>query len=240
VERPVVTTVAGNTIKSTGSMTDTVVAVHPTTRSVVYAIRSRTHVSTSQTNPPPGFPAIGPTNQDFLLHYQVLSNGTLLAPEQSVRASGIDYRFTGFVVYPSVATLRAGGNRSTTVQVSVSSTNPAYARQLAAASDDHSSTLRYTATFRVVGLPAKKIVTPAGTFTDDVGVEVSAEGVTPLNVSPDGVSRSQLEKAVRAFTPTTTVYWARGVGMIESFTHSIFGTDVQTFNGCSPHESTAG
>jgi len=65
VERPVVTTVAGNTIKSTGSMTDTVVAVHPTTRSVVYAIRSRTHVSTSQTNPPPGFPAIGPTNRTY-------------------------------------------------------------------------------------------------------------------------------------------------------------------------------
>lgn len=239
VERPIVSNIAGNTITTTGSLTDTVLAVRSTGRSTLYSVRSRSHVGTTQTSPPAESTGTSPINQDLVLGYQAASNGTLLAPEQSIHQGGIDFNLTGFVVYPPVASLRAGDSRTSTVQASASSTNPAYAKQIAAATDDQSSTLRWAMTFRVVGKPAKTIVTPAGTFTDDVGVQVSVIGITALNAKASEVSQSQFAAALKLFMPTTTVYWARGVGIVESISRGLLGNTVQTLHGCNRPSSAA-
>jgi hypothetical protein len=238
--RPITFSVAGDTITTTGIVTDTVLAVRSTAASTLYSVRSRTHVATTQTNPPASSTGISPINQDLVLDYQASSSGTLLAPEQSFHHDGIDYNFPGFIVYPSVASLQAGASRTSTVQASVSSTNPAYAAQLAAATNDHSSTLRYAVTFRVVGEPAKTIVTPAGTFTDDVGVKVSVLGMTPLNSKAGGREiQSELQTVLQLFFPTKTLYWARGVGLVEATSRGGLGDTTQLLHSCTRSGSTS-
>jgi len=221
--RPNISTVLGDIITATGHLTDTVLAVRSTSASTVYSLRSHSYATSTQTNPPEGATGTAPISQDFVLRYQVSSNGTLLAPEQSIHQDGIDFNVSGFVIYPPVASLKNGASRTSMLQVSFSSPNPAYASQLAATTTDHSSTVRYTIVFRVVGEPGKRIVTPGATFTDDVGVKESLLEVTPVNVKLGNALRKVLELVLKTSWPTTTLYWARGVGLVEATSQDSLG-----------------
>lgn len=223
------TTDFGDKLTTPGGTTETVLAVRSTGASIAYSIG----VATTQANTPGNSTGIHLSGPQFVVHYEAMSDGSLLAPEASVPRDGIDLNTSDYILYPSVTSLLAGASRTSTVLATMSSTNPAVASQFAAATSNHSPTVRANVTFRVVGEPARRIVTPAGIFTNDVGVKVSLTGLSSLNVKLDKSEQSLMQAELKLFTPTTTLYWARGVGLVESISVSPLGRGTQLLQGCT-------
>jgi hypothetical protein len=224
--RPSVSTVGTTTITATGHLTYTVVGVRSTTGSISYMLRVFSYASSTETNPPEGASSTPPISQTFLLNYKVLANGRLLAPEQSFHVDGVDANVSGFIVYPSVTSLNDGDSFTSSLHGSVSSSNSTYASELASVTTDHSPTVRFKLLFRVVGVPTRRIVTPGGTFTKDVGVKVSLLHMTITNVAHGKGINSGLELVWKTLFPTTVYYWARGVGLVDVTSQGPFGNQL--------------
>lgn len=196
-----------------------------------YVVHSRTTTTSRQTGP---YAFKVPTTvQDFTVGYVIAEDGTLQAPQQTVDASGFVVSFAGFVVYPSVEDLRTGASRESIVVAAGTSKVPAFAAQIRAATSDGSSTIRVSMTFKVTGVPGKTIVTPIGTFRDTVGLHLEVVSVSALNAKAGSPTAQQLTAAFQALgTANITLYWARGVGRVETVSKTAFGTDILKATSC--------
>lgn len=233
--------IAGTTFVTSSSLTDTVEATGAAAAGEVVSVKeASTTTSSSSGSSGSGSSSSGsssspsaPSTADVTLRYLVANDGSLLAPQQNVDQGSLRYRFSGFVVYPSVQSLRAGESRTSTIYASMSATTPAVAKQLAASTNDGSSTLRLRLTFKVVPAPTRTVRSPAGIFDNTVGVTVSMVSAVPLNAA-HGVGASGLSTVLKLLSPASTLYWAQGVGLVEALVRSPFGTTTLLLTGCHP------
>lgn len=153
-----------------------------------------------------------PSSSQVDVPYVFAGDGTLrTTPGKVLLGSKVQTTFDGLEVYPSVADLRRGRSRRSTLTLRAGSSDPAAAREIGGG---------FTQRLTLDAGPADavpSVVTPAGTFTDLVGVHVAF-----VDVSVQGGHLSPGEtNAIRSLTTAafdTSVYFARGVGIVTSTT----------------------
>jgi hypothetical protein len=231
VERPLVETVGNDTLTTTANRHLTLEAVKPHPTGFQYTVATQSYVGTTDVGPD----AIvqPPTVQNFTLNYVLTPDGTIEAPQQTIAESGIDFRILGFIVYPPANVLQAGGSLTTTVTGEVWSSVPSIESQIRAAVTPGHNSMNFRLGFKVAGIIPRLIKTPAGTFRSVVGLEVSLISVSELDAAPGQPSGSQIASAFRSLSGTTEVWYAKDVGIIQTVTKSLFGTDTLSLQSCS-------
>jgi hypothetical protein len=156
------------------------------------------------------------TPYSFSLPFAIESDGTLrVAPDIGTETDGARYRFDNSILYPTVTTLRHGGHATSIITASMTSSDPSMQSELEGMIKPGQTALRMRLTFRVTGRETSApIVTPAGSFTDVVGVDVSQAHVEALNLRPG--AQTGLLLALNSLNTTTTFWFARGIGEIET------------------------
>ena len=153
------------------------------------------------------------------LKYVLANDGTLRADPQLVNKEFWDASVDKFVVYPPVEVLRQGKSTTSSSEVTGRPLLPAAQAELKKELKPGESALKMRAAYAVEGVPPKEITTPAGTFTDVVGISLKLKDAKALNASAKTDRNiEQLMKLLTKLTGTTTVWFARGVGIVQSGT----------------------
>ncbi len=172
------------------------------------------HSTTTTTTTGPG---IQPESESQTMTYPyVLANdGTVRTNPGSISRSGIEYGFSGFEIWPTLISLREGKSITTTIESRFAATTEAMRAELRKALHGPDE-VNATVTLKVgPAPPIGTITTPAGTFTNTIGVRSTLVSEHVEN-APLGTD-AEVMKAMRALGPgATDVYLARGVGIVET------------------------
>lgn len=133
----------------------------------------------------------------------------------------LDMSSDEFIVFPAISDLRRGESLSSLIAITGRPANPDVQARLQEVLEPGESTLKLRAVYTVEGVPPKEITTPAGTFTDVIGVAVVLEDIETLNVA-DAEERmgldSELYETTQSFIGAlgkTTTWYARDVGAVQ-------------------------
>ena len=148
-------------------------------------------------------------------HSYVLANdGTVHAPGISTVTGGFTVRTSDFVVYPLIADLRSGVVRDTSLTTEVELEDPAAQAELQAMLAPGESTVKMRMDIRVEPAAPTTITTPAGTYSDVVGVMVTITGIELTNLASGRAGETGgLSDALTGFQ--TTTWFARDVGVVQ-------------------------
>lgn len=143
------------------------------------------------------------------LTYTLNRDGTLAVPNQSVSQSSLNINVDGFVVYPTIAALRAGRGYRNQITASV---------DMSALGLSGPQVLKLVLHYQVRPVSAADlIVTPAGTFADVLGVQVTITHVDSNLTGTDATALTSMLPLMRgAFA--STVWFARKTGIVEADT----------------------
>jgi hypothetical protein len=168
--------------------------------------------------------------------YGLMHDGTVRTPQQDITSTGLSFAFEGFLVYPTIEQLRARGSKTTLISGRLSEPGQVDAtKKIASETKGHVPYLDLELKFSIQGLPPHPIATPAGRFTDVVGLKVSLISMKPTNVAPSSDLAKGFSQASGAFSllfGDTSVWWARGHGVVETDTSTLIGITTEQFAGC--------
>lgn len=121
------------------------------------------------------------------LEYVLADDGTLRSEPEMFSREGLDTGFEisvdKFIVYPAVGALRQGQSHSASFTATARATDPEAQAELEADLEPGESTMKIRVDYTVDGVPPKEITTPAGTFTDTVGVTLKFDDFEFLNAN---------------------------------------------------------
>jgi hypothetical protein len=147
----------------------------------------------------------------------VLGDDGLLRTEPGLVNEGIlSASYDEFIVYPSIKEIREGKSASSSITASVRSSDPATQAELEEGLEPGESEMKMRVDYTVEGIPPKEITTPAGTFTDVVGVSLRFDDIEVLNANEE--MRRQMDemaKLLAELTGTTTGWYARDTGIVQ-------------------------
>ena len=198
-------------VKTTMSMVSRVRDVTAQGDGVHFDYRVASATKTTNTDPSDADPVIDRSSRRY--DYVLANDGTIMAPTQWPSIPGVQTEVRGFVVYPTVAALRSGRGSDSGVTLLMASKDPAAAARMRAETTDGSETLRLKLVVHVAGVSPRPIDTPAGVFSDVIGVEASISSIRALNIESPEVRRAY-EGIVQSSAPSSTMWFARDIGLV--------------------------
>jgi hypothetical protein len=202
--------------------TQTVTSVRKAADGEHAVIRTRT-VSTA--------PGVRPVTLTADNPYVFAKDGTLRAAPGVGTSAGLRVTYDGFQVFPSVPDLRRGRSAHSKVSMSVSATTEAMRRALASDLGGRGS-FKADLAYDVKAAPRRRaIVTPAGRYTDVIGIaiELSAFHLRNAPSEVDAATRSVLRGL---FDNGATSYYAKGVGLVLTEASGPLGTTSVRLRRC--------
>ena len=204
----------------TSRITQTVIARSATATGEV--LRYRIKVTSS------GTPHL---NTSLTVPYEVLNDGSLgVTPDVQSLGGGLIFSFRGMQIYPTISALRSGQSTSSTLTGVLTATTAA-ARQQLASGLTSGKALEFRIAFKVSPAPVKAVIsTPSGVYRNVIGVRTAMTKLTALNAT------AEVRKAfsgVSGFSKSLgqdELYFARGVGMVESDSGGL----IQSLHKCTP------
>ena len=149
--------------------------------------------------------------------YVLGTDGLLRSEPQLFNRGNLEADADGFIVYPSIKEVREGKSASSSMTASVRSSDPETQAELEDSLEPGESEMEMRIDYKVAGFPPEEISTPAGTFTDVVGVSVEIEDVEALNANEEARrDMDGMAELVKAFGGTPTVWFARDVGVVQT------------------------
>jgi hypothetical protein len=176
-------------------------------------------------------PGIRPVTLAVDNPYVFANDGTLRAAPGVGTAAGIRVRYHGFQVFPSVPDLRRGRGAHSTVSMSLAATTDAMQRALA--SELGRTSVKADLEYQVRAAPSRRvIVTPAGRYTDVIGISVELRAFHLRNAHGDlGAAAGDVLRGV--FGNGSTSYYAKGVGLVLGEASGSFGTTSLRLRSCT-------
>jgi hypothetical protein len=222
-------------ITTTSTSTQRVTGVETT------AEGTRIDLSVTTTTETSGDVGVEVPDQTFTqdLTYIVGNDGTMSAPGPAGFAAGpaegFDVDVSGAIVFPSIEDLRDGADRQSSMEISMTPTDPAIIAELEqlVAPGDTALELRLDAVLE--GVDPETITTPAGEYSDVVGVAMEITDIEFLNPSPAlGSELGLVQQMLGTMMPTTVTWFARGVGVVRTDVEAgLTGTSASELTGCT-------
>ena len=173
-------------------------------------------VTVVKETPPPSTP-LAPMRQT--LRYTFLANGAIATAPGAYSNALWHYTYTGAEVYPSVAALRAGDTNASSLSLTMTGATAASRASIAPLLLPGHTALDITFHYQVgLAPPQFSITTPAGTFTNLLGVEfhITSVGVSDATKKGGASLRSLLSALGSEISATT--YFAPGAGAVATTT----------------------
>jgi hypothetical protein len=173
-------------------------------------------VTTRVTNSEPGATTFPPIS--YLLPYDVQSDGKLGTSPGATSEPGLDVQWSGSELYPTIDELRAGKSATSSIELRAKATEAAAQRALEKELQPGQTEMKIRFSITVSPAPVLTSVrTPGGTFTNLVGVKTQMGSGEVLNAIPAYAAKfAQLVNGLGKAFGNTTLYFAKGVGMVAS------------------------
>ena len=164
--------------------------------------------------------------------YVFAEDGTLRAATGLASGVGLRVTYDGFQVFPSVPDLRRGRSAGSKVALSMSATSDAMRRALADELGGRTS-FKADLEYEVSAAPSRRaIVTPAGRYTDVVGIAIRLKSLELRSAGGD--LEAAASDALRGLLGNgSTSYYAKGVGLILAEASGSLGTTTVRLRGCT-------
>ena len=205
---------AGTTIHGSGFTVTSTLTQHflnVTSTAVGTAFNLRYSVVTKSTSQPTS--TSGPT----VLPYLISNDGTLQTRPGAVSQPGIRYSFTGFEVYPTIAELRAGEHRRSTITMNLTGTTAASEHSLRSELLPGQTALKAALVIDVGPAPRRAFIqTGQGGYRDLVGVAYRGISLKLLNGNATGNKDFASLGGLLKTSASGSVYLARGVGFVDT------------------------
>jgi hypothetical protein len=180
----------------------------------------------------PGIDVPPETSQD--ISYLIANDGTVSAPGFATSMGGFDVETDGFVAFPSIEDLRSGESVLSSIQVAMAPTDPVMREDLGQLIRPGDTALELEIEAEVEGAEAETITTPAGEYTDVVGVAMSFTDIQFLNPAPGMESQAEsIAQLISGFMPSTTTWFARDVGIVRTDVEGFGTTTSSALTGCT-------
>lgn len=154
----------------------------------------------------------------------VLANDGTLRSEMSAltdswqfNTEDMDMSVDEFMVFPSIDFLRQGESNTSSSTGTWRATTPEAQAEFEQYLEPGESAMKFRVVYTVEGVPPKEITTPAGTFTDIVGISFKVDKIEALNANAEG--RTELDERTEFLTDpsSNTVNWyARDMGVVQT------------------------
>ena len=173
-------------------------------------------VTVVRETPPPATP-LAPMRQT--LRYTFLADGSIATAPGAYSNALWHYTYTGAEVYPSVAALRAGATKTSSLALTMAGATAATRTSIAPLLRPGHRTLDITFHYEVgLAPPKSEITTPAGTFGNLLGVEFHITGVSVSDATKKGTASLRPLLAELGSEISATTYFAPGVGAVATTT----------------------
>jgi hypothetical protein len=162
-----------------------------------------------------GVPAVHTTTN---LPYVVLRNGDLGAePDLGSLGNGFQWSYQGFELYPPISSLRlSSASLVSFVTMSLSATTSSAKQQLEQILTSGSEMHVRLSVKVFLMAPQHNIVTPAGLYSDYVGVKFDVVSMQALNVKSQYAASFSSASSLATSMSGTTTYFARGTGPVRA------------------------
>lgn len=216
------TTFEAPSLRVVGRQTQTVSSIHREADGQHVVIRTRSVTTV---------PGSRPVSITIDNPYIFANDGTLRAAAGLATTAALRVRYHGFQVLPSVPDLRRGRSAHSKVSLSVSGMTGALRRALVSlgARGSFKADLEYDAR----AAPSRRaIVTPAGRYTDVIGVAIKLTAFHLRNARNDVDAATQ--EGLRGLLGNgATSYYAKDVGLVLSEASGSAGTTTVRLRGCA-------
>ena len=173
-------------------------------------------VTVVKETPPPSTP---PAPMRQTLRYTFLADGSIATAPGAYSNALWRYSYAGAEVYPSVAALRAGDTHTSSVALTMAGATAASEASIAPLLSPGHRTLEITFHYEVGPAPPRsEITTPAGTFSNLLGVEFHITAVSVSDATTKGAASLRPLLSALASEISATTYFAPGVGAVATTT----------------------
>ena len=177
---------------------------------------AETVVTVVKETPPPSTP-LAPLRQT--LRYTFLADGSIATAPGAYSNALWRYTYAGAEVYPSVAALRAGDTKTSSVALTMTGATAASETSIAPLLLPGHQALDITFHYQVgLAAPKGEITTPAGTFSNLLGVEFHITAVSVSDATKKGTASLRPLLAALGSEISATTYFAPGVGAVATTT----------------------
>lgn len=177
-------------------------------------------------------PGIRPVTLKVDSPYVFAEDGRLRSAPGLASAAGLRVTYDGFQVFPSVPDLRRGRSARSKVALSMSATSDAMRRALADELGGRTS-FKADLEYEVSAAPSRRaIVTPAGRYTDVLGIAIRLKSFQLRNAESD--LDAAASDALRGLLGNgSTSYYAKGVGLVLAEASGSVGTTTMQLRDCA-------
>ena len=237
---PESTSDATNTVTTTGTQVDTLVAIKSIHSGDVYTFRLKvvTHQTTSAPVVPAAMTSTSPPQTlryTEILKYLVLKNGTVEAPLENQESVQSEFGVKGHLFYPSMSDIAKGKSTSGLLHFWFTSSTTSGVASIEAVTKGHAQSIRGSLMERVTGIFRAKITTPSETFRNVIGLRQTASRLRVLNaISPQIATALEEEMRDVVQSNTTTFWYAPSRGMVSRWNVSSDGTKTVSDTVCAP------
>lgn len=202
------------TARITSEAAQKVVSIAEVGEGKEYQLETTTTVTTDDTDPLPGDPEHDVDSTSETYTYVAKGDGTMSFSSGRYVSEGfpVDVDTIG-VLFPTLEQARAGEAVDIRAEMTISAPDEASAAEFRTMTTDGSAQLALSMAFHISGVPTAAVQTPAGTFSDVVGVRLEVTGADFTNATPE--SAEQFKDVADALAPRTTTWFARGTGIVQ-------------------------
>jgi hypothetical protein len=167
-----------------------------------------------------------PVESDIV--YVIARDGTLQTPAAFVDTAAVGGGIDGSIVYPSIENIRSGQAFESTLSMSM---------DLGESAPAGADAIEFRVGIRAEGEAPETITTPAGTYTDVVGVTISFTAFDFVGDLPgldeSGFDADTFEEMLVGLMPEITSWYARDVGLVSTESTSSMAGMSTELTGCT-------